>query len=273
MTRFDQEELSERLLDFAGRVGKVVDSLPNTRLGRHIAGQLVRCGTSPAPNYAEACAAESRKDFCHKMSISLKELRESLVWIKMIIKSDLLPEAKLSPLQHECNQLCKIFAKSIVTAKSNQIKPIHREKIITVAIFHFSFFIFHFSFFILHFSFCILHFAFFELSYLSTQPVPLFAFPLMTAPFTISVLISGGGTTLHNLIEKKSQGLLAANICQVISNNPQAAGIQVAEQAGITCQILDHRKFNGLEPFSASVFDAIRVSVQTWWCWGDSCGD
>ena len=48
------DELSERLIDFAARIGKVVDALPDTRIGRHIAGQLVRCGTSPAPNYEEA---------------------------------------------------------------------------------------------------------------------------------------------------------------------------------------------------------------------------
>ncbi len=69
------EELSERLLDFAVRVGKVVDALPDTRLGRHIAGQLIRCGTSPGPNYEEGCAAESRADFVHKLSICLKELK------------------------------------------------------------------------------------------------------------------------------------------------------------------------------------------------------
>ena len=72
------EELEDRLLDFAARVGKVVDALPKTRLGRHIAGQLVRSGTSPAPNYAEACGAESKRDFTHKLGICLKELRESL---------------------------------------------------------------------------------------------------------------------------------------------------------------------------------------------------
>ena len=71
------EELADRLINFAARVGKVVDALPDTRMGRHIAGQLVRSGTSPAPNYEEACAAESRADFSHKLSICLKELRES----------------------------------------------------------------------------------------------------------------------------------------------------------------------------------------------------
>ena len=113
-------DIEERLLDFAVRVGKAVDALPDTRLGRHIAGQLVRSGTSPAPNYAEACAAESKKDFIHKLAIALKELRESSVWIRMIVKSELIPEQRLEQLQDECDQLCKIIAKSLVTAKSNQ---------------------------------------------------------------------------------------------------------------------------------------------------------
>jgi four helix bundle protein len=69
------DELCDRLLEFAVRVGKVVDALPDTRLGRHVAGQLVRCGTSSPPNYEEGCAAESRGDFIHKLKIVLKELR------------------------------------------------------------------------------------------------------------------------------------------------------------------------------------------------------
>ena len=113
------DDLAERLLDFAARVGKVVDVLPESRLGRHIAGQLVRSGTSPAPNYAEACGAESRRDFVHKLSIALKELRESRCWIQLIIKAELLPEQRLSEILDECEQLCAIVAKSIVTAKNN----------------------------------------------------------------------------------------------------------------------------------------------------------
>jgi len=114
------EELEDRLLDFAARVGKVVDALPDTRLGRHVAGQLVRSGTSPAPNYAEACAAESKRDFIHKLGIALKELRESRSWIKLIVKGDLLPELRMAPLLDEAQQLCNIVGKSIVTAKANQ---------------------------------------------------------------------------------------------------------------------------------------------------------
>ena len=116
-------DIEERLLEFAVRVGKAIDTLPDTRLGRHIAGQLVRSGTSPAPNYAEACAGESKKDFIHKLAIVLKELRESSVWIRLIVKSELIPEQRLEQLRDECDQLCKIIAKSLVTAKSNQSRP------------------------------------------------------------------------------------------------------------------------------------------------------
>jgi four helix bundle protein len=119
MARQTGQELEDRLLEFAVRVGGVVeDALPDTRMGRHIAGQLVRCGTSAAPNYAEGCGAESKRDF-HKLGISLKELRESRCWLRMTMKGRLLPEARLSSLLDECEQLCNIIAKSLVTAKTN----------------------------------------------------------------------------------------------------------------------------------------------------------
>src|SRR3982751_5275490 len=113
------DDLAERLLDFAAEVGKIVDALPETRLGRHTAGQLVRCGTSPAPNYAEAGGAESRKDFIHKLSICLKELRETHCWLLLVVKAELLPEQRLTELVDECRQLMNVIAKSIVTTKSN----------------------------------------------------------------------------------------------------------------------------------------------------------
>jgi len=115
----EPRDLSERLLNFAVRVGKVVNALPRTRLGRHIASQLIRSGTSAAPNYEEGCAAESRADFVHKLSICLKEQRESLFWIRLITESGSLSKNKMADLQDECSQLCKILAQSIVTAKKN----------------------------------------------------------------------------------------------------------------------------------------------------------
>jgi four helix bundle protein len=114
------DDLSERLLKLAVRVGKVVDALPETRLGKHIAGQLVRSGTSPAPNYEEACAAESRRDFIHKVRIALKELRETRCWIKLIMRSDLLPETRMNGIATETDELCRILGQSLVTARRNE---------------------------------------------------------------------------------------------------------------------------------------------------------
>ena len=110
-------ELSERLWDFAARVGKVVDALPDSRLGRHVAGQLVRSGTASAPNYDEACAGESRADFIHKLSIALKEMKETRGWLRFMAKAALLPEKRIAALVAESEELAAILAKSITTAK------------------------------------------------------------------------------------------------------------------------------------------------------------
>ena len=113
-------DLQERLIEFAVRVLNVVESLPNSRVGNHVAGQLVRSGTSPAPNYGEAQSAESRKDFIHKMKVALKELRETLVWLLMIQRKPLVePFDKFNPLIKENNELISIFVTSIATAQRN----------------------------------------------------------------------------------------------------------------------------------------------------------
>ncbi|HUS34270.1 MAG TPA: four helix bundle protein [Verrucomicrobiae bacterium] len=112
-------DLSERLWDFAARIGKVVDALPDTRLGRHVAGQLVRSGTAAAPNYEEGRCGESRADFIHKVNIALKELVETRGWLKFIVKAELLPKTRTNGLIDECDQLCRILGKSLSTAKTN----------------------------------------------------------------------------------------------------------------------------------------------------------
>lgn len=112
--------LADRLLDFAVRVGKVVDALPKRRLANHAANQLVRCGTAPGSHYEEACGAESRSDFIHKLRLALKELRESSYWLRVITRSELLPLSKLMKITDECEQLCNIIGKSIATANQNR---------------------------------------------------------------------------------------------------------------------------------------------------------
>jgi four helix bundle protein len=112
-------DLNERLINFAVAVIDISESLPKTFAGNHIAGQLVRSGTSPALNYGEAQSAESRNDFIHKMKISAKELRETFNCLKIIQKKNWHPEDKLLPVLNENNQLISIFVKSIETAKKN----------------------------------------------------------------------------------------------------------------------------------------------------------
>lgn len=116
---FNGLEMEERLLEFAVRVGKLVNALPETPLGRHICSQLIRSGTSPVANYSETCAAESKKDFIYKLGIVLKELRETRTWIRLIVRSDLLPENRISTILDECEQLGRIIGKSIVTSKQS----------------------------------------------------------------------------------------------------------------------------------------------------------
>jgi four helix bundle protein len=116
-------DIEERLIDFAVRIIRTAESLPKTKAGNHIAGQLTRCGTSPAPNYGEAQSAESIANFIHKMKICLKELRETKVWLLMITRAHLIkPKLKLKPIVDENNELIAIFVKSIQTAKQNQGK-------------------------------------------------------------------------------------------------------------------------------------------------------
>jgi four helix bundle protein len=118
-------ELSDRLWHFAVHVAKVVDSLPDTRTGRHVAGQLIRCGTAAPPNYDEGRVAESKPDFAHKINIALKELVETEGWLKFITMADLLPKERLNLVQQECCQLCKILNSSVATSKGR--KPPNRN--------------------------------------------------------------------------------------------------------------------------------------------------
>ena len=115
-----RKELPERFLDFAANIIKLAVGLSKTNVGRHIGGQLERAATSAGANYEEACSAESRADFIHKLQISLKELRESLYWLRLIEKSNLAPASSLELPKNEANELAKIVAKSIVTAKTKK---------------------------------------------------------------------------------------------------------------------------------------------------------
>jgi len=107
------------LIQFAVRIIDVAEALPPTVASKNLGGQIVRSGTSPALNYAEAQSAESKADFVHKMKICLKELRETLVCLNIILLKEYFKENKLADLVRENNALISIFVKSIQTAKDN----------------------------------------------------------------------------------------------------------------------------------------------------------
>jgi four helix bundle protein len=112
-------DLEERLLNFTAGVVRLADSLPNTKAGNHIAGQLLRCGTSPLANHGEVEAAESRKDFLHKLRICLKELRETWRWLRLIARLDLAEGDQLRLTLTEVEELIRIFAASVRTTEKN----------------------------------------------------------------------------------------------------------------------------------------------------------
>ena len=113
------DQLEERLINFAVRIIKLSASLPKTSAGKHIAGQILRSGTSPAPNYGEARGAESRADFVHKIRVVLKELNETSIWLRIIERSRLLKSELLVEIVQENGDLCKIFAASLKTARDS----------------------------------------------------------------------------------------------------------------------------------------------------------
>jgi four helix bundle protein len=113
----DRHFLDERLLEYAARVIKLVESLPNTLVGRRIADQLLRSATSAGANYEEARGAESRDDFVHKMQIALKELRESNYWLRLLVKSGQVREGRMAELLEESIELRAMLSKSVATVK------------------------------------------------------------------------------------------------------------------------------------------------------------
>ena len=111
-------DLEERLLNFSVEIIRLVDQIAGSRAGNHIGGQILRSGTSALPNHGEAQAAESLKDFVHKMKIALKELRETKRWLRLIRRVPLVNNFALTDyLLQECEELVKIFVVSIRTAR------------------------------------------------------------------------------------------------------------------------------------------------------------
>jgi four helix bundle protein len=120
----EQTKIGERLLDYSARVIKLVDTLPNSLVGRRIADQLLRSAMSAGANYEEAQGAESKVDFTHKLQIALKELRESGYWLELLVRSEKISSEKLHPLIDESKQLRAMMSKAVATAKGKAKAPV-----------------------------------------------------------------------------------------------------------------------------------------------------
>jgi four helix bundle protein len=113
-------DLEDRLLEFAARIVELTESLPNTRAGNHIAGQLLRCGTSSLSNHGEVEAAESRRDFLHKLRICLKELREAKRWLRLLGRvNKVATPTNFNRCLNEVEELIRIFVASVRSAEKN----------------------------------------------------------------------------------------------------------------------------------------------------------
>lgn len=116
-----RKELEDRLVTLSQRINQMCKKLDGSFLSDHLTKQIIRSSTSAALNYGEAQGAESKADFVHKISIILKELRETQISLKLLSGS-IKENAKndMDVCKDECAQLVSIFHKTIITAKSNK---------------------------------------------------------------------------------------------------------------------------------------------------------
>ena len=114
-------DLEDRLLEYAARIVHLIDALPRSRAANHVADQLLRSGTAPLSHHGEAQAAESRDDFIHKLSLALKELKESRRWLRLIEKTRMAKDVRtVETLLAETEELVRIFGASIRTSRSRK---------------------------------------------------------------------------------------------------------------------------------------------------------
>lgn len=114
-----KEDLKKRTKEFAHRCVKLSVSLPNTTLGNHIKGQLIRCATSTAANYRAVCVAQSKASFAAKISIVVEEVDESNFWLEFCLDEQLLEKERILPLLKESSELTAIFVASRKTVQGN----------------------------------------------------------------------------------------------------------------------------------------------------------
>ncbi len=115
----DEKEFKDRTKNFALRTIQLVESLPNGRAADVLGQQLPRSATSGAANYRAACRAKSNAHMIHKLSI-IEEADESLLWMEMLVESDLIQASRLSALMGEGNEILPMVVASIKTLRDRR---------------------------------------------------------------------------------------------------------------------------------------------------------
>ena len=108
--------IQERTENFAIRIVKAYSEINKRHFddaGKVLSKQLLRSGTSVGANCSEAKYAQSNKDFINKYSIALKEANETLYWIKILIKSELVSKSRFQKMIEENEKIIKILTVSI----------------------------------------------------------------------------------------------------------------------------------------------------------------
>ncbi len=111
--------IKERSFQFALRIIRIFSSVKNDDAGKIIGKQILRSGTSIGANIEEAYAGQSKKDFTNKMTIALKESRETNYWLRLIRDSELMPANRMNDIILESDELSKILGKTVITSKKN----------------------------------------------------------------------------------------------------------------------------------------------------------
>jgi len=107
-----EKDLKERTKAFGLRVLKLIDTLPDTRSGRVLSGQLGRSGTSVGANYRAACRSRSTAEMVSKISVVEEEADESAFWMELMVAHGLVAPGKISPLLQEADELTAIMVAS-----------------------------------------------------------------------------------------------------------------------------------------------------------------
>ena len=124
----NEDDLKRRTKEFAVRIMRLVDALPNTVSGRAIGGHLVRAGTSVGANYRAACRGRSKAEFEAKLGIVVEEADESAYWLELIIEGNLLSKNRVASLVKEAEELAAIMVASIQTSQVNHKSQIKNQK-------------------------------------------------------------------------------------------------------------------------------------------------